>query len=194
MKTKSYHANHEIVRCKPGPYWSVRGTDGVDDVWFIHAGTEDRSFASMAFWDSEDGSKGRMLGATAKLLAAAPQLLETMKLVEASMVGRGTGRFGDAQLYWLVRAAVEMAETRCNLGTDDANTGFPLSETDFGTSRLPRRIQRAISAIYDYLWIEDKANYVDGPWSIGNIGLWWTLVKIKALEAQLARHSRPRSR
>jgi hypothetical protein len=66
---------------KPGPYSYHRNKDGCDEVWDIFAAGADRPFASLPFWDDEDGS----LEATAQLLAAAPQLLETLKLVDDYM-------------------------------------------------------------------------------------------------------------
>jgi hypothetical protein len=69
---------------RPGPYTLCRDKDGVDDVWHIYAAGEDRPFVSLPYWADDEGWTARAT-ATAKLLAAAPELLSALELADSCL-------------------------------------------------------------------------------------------------------------
>jgi hypothetical protein len=156
--------NRQSPKHKPGPYFYCRDKDGVDDCWFICEAGDELPFASIPFWDTEDGSKGRELEATARLLAAAPQMLETLKLIETRMVKCNVDS-GDIQLRWLVRAAVAKAEAECIPKTAATELEPTEDELEFECFILPRRIEKALADIHDYLWEAEEADYHATPGS-----------------------------
>ncbi len=65
------------VRPAPGPYLIEQDRDGCEDRLFIHTGND--YFFSRGFWlDGEDDRPPAGLLATARLLASAPRLLDSL--------------------------------------------------------------------------------------------------------------------
>ena len=168
-------------RHKAGPYSYGRDEDAFDDCWLIYAAGEEGPIASLPVWDSENGSENEEVKATAKLLAAAPQMLATLKLMDAEMAAC-TARYGDTELYWLVRAAItEAGHTPApEFGVADASQ--MLDKTSLESHRVPRRVAKAITHIYEYLWREEKQDCFARPRRGRKGHIWWALVTLKALQ------------
>ena len=69
---------------RPGPYTISRDKEGVDDVWHFYAAGEDQPFLSLPYWGDDEGWTLRAT-ATAKLLAAAPELLRALELADSCL-------------------------------------------------------------------------------------------------------------
>lgn len=72
----------------PGPYFYQRGRDGCDDVWDILCQLNQRTVATITFWD-EPGLQDEAVSteANARLLAAAPDMFDALKVVVAAFDG-----------------------------------------------------------------------------------------------------------
>ena len=62
----------------PGPYTLCKDKDGCDDVWQIYAANEERPFVTLPYWGC-DSKWTTEATATARLLAAAPELFEALE-------------------------------------------------------------------------------------------------------------------
>ncbi len=68
----------------PGPYFYERGSDGCDDTWRIMSQPTQSEVATLTFWDDDDADKVATVEANARLLAAAPDMLDALKEIVAA--------------------------------------------------------------------------------------------------------------
>jgi hypothetical protein len=169
---------------KAGPYSYGSDEEAFADCWLIYAAGEEGPIASLPVWDSENGSECKEIEATAKLLAAAPQMLATLKLIDVEMAAC-TAWYGDTELYWLVRAAItEAGDTPApELGVAEASQ--MLDKTNLESHRIPHRVEKAITEIYEYLWREEKQDCFARPKKGRKGHIWWALVTLKAWRNRL---------
>ena len=92
----------------PGPFTCTLDKDGCDDIFYIN-GADDTSVAQVVFWDSDDGWAGRA-AANARLLTAAPDLLDALKALLAARPNENATEYDVAADRAL--AAVAKAEGR----------------------------------------------------------------------------------
>jgi hypothetical protein len=85
LTTESTAERPDDVHPLPGPYDYSYCKDGVDELWFVET-MDGREIASYNFWDEGDGMALRV-GATFRLLAAAPELVEALKALLAAIGG-----------------------------------------------------------------------------------------------------------
>ena len=87
----------------PGPYFYERGSEGVDDLWEIKAQSNQRTIASIVFWDNDPLWMART-EANARLLAASPDMLGALKqIIEA--FERLNLTFNHAPVFNAIRSA-----------------------------------------------------------------------------------------
>lgn len=96
------------TRRSPGPFSCTLDRDGCDDIFYIN-GADDTSVAQVVFWDSDDGWAARA-AANARLLTAAPDLLDALKALLAARPYRNANKHNVAVVNAL--AAIAKAEGR----------------------------------------------------------------------------------
>ena len=86
-----------------GPYFYERQSEGVDDLWEIKAQSDQRTIASIVFWDDDPEWMART-EANARLLAASPDMLGALKqVIEAFQ--RLNFTFDHAPVFNAIRSA-----------------------------------------------------------------------------------------
>ncbi|HXE54662.1 MAG TPA: hypothetical protein VN541_16695 [Tepidisphaeraceae bacterium] len=98
----------EMMRFPAGPYTYSRDKDGCDDVWNVYASGCDRPITSIPFWGDEPDWAMRT-EATAKLFAAAPDLLEALRMADASLTLLARNGYTEFPAGQEIRAAIELA-------------------------------------------------------------------------------------
>ncbi len=90
---------------KPGPYTLCRDKEGVDDVWHIYAAGDEHPFASLPYWGDDEGWTARA-AATARLLAAAPELLRALELADSCLDLVAGSKYQTSAICGEVRAVI----------------------------------------------------------------------------------------
>ena len=87
----------------PGPYFYERQADGVDDLWEIKAQKDQRTIASIVFWDDDLDWMART-EANARLLTSAPDILDALKQVIEAFESLNV-TFTNVQVFRAIKAA-----------------------------------------------------------------------------------------
>jgi hypothetical protein len=87
---------------KPGPYTLCKDKDGCDDVWHIYAAGQTEPFATLPYWDCDSEWTSRAT-ATARLLAAAPELFEALEVADTCLGLLAGSKYSTSELCRDVR-------------------------------------------------------------------------------------------
>jgi hypothetical protein len=71
----------------PGPWTYHRDKDGVDDLFAVVAEANSQWLATITFWDEPDLDCGERAEANARLISAAPVLLDALRAVDSYLAG-----------------------------------------------------------------------------------------------------------
>ena len=95
---------------KPGPYTLCNDKDGCDNVWHIYAADEERPFGTLPYWDC-DSKWTSQATATAKLLAAAPELFEALELADTCLDLVAGSKYRNSELGREIRRVISSVIT-----------------------------------------------------------------------------------
>ena len=90
---------------EPGPYTLCKDKDGCDDVWHIYAAGHKQPFATLPYWDCDSKWTCRAT-ATARLLAAAPQLFEALELADTCLGLVAGSKYANSELRREIREVI----------------------------------------------------------------------------------------
>lgn len=87
-----------------GPYACQNYSDGCDEVIEVVGGMGEK-LVECRFWDDEDGERGKTIAAYMQLFAAAPEMLDALRIVYAHLCTTS----GDTVTSFIVHSAIAKA-------------------------------------------------------------------------------------